>query len=78
MEQKILIKQSIKDNLPYGGLSKIAKLVSVKLGKKVGVSHVRNVCNPEMNSWDADIIECAQNLIIEENRAIIQASEKLL
>lgn len=78
MNDQILIKKKIKENLPYGALTEIARIVNKKRNKKISVSHVSNVINPLMKSWDAEIITVAQSIILKRNREIISAKEAII
>lgn len=78
MEDRILVKTNIKANLTYGSLSKIAREVYKKTGKTVSAQHVKNVCDPEKSSWDADVISEAQNMIILQKGEVSNALEKII
>lgn len=78
LDIKIQVKQNIQDHLPYGGLSKIKKAVEENYGRIVSVTHVKNVCSPDHNSWDADVISEAQKLVIATNSSIINAKENMV
>lgn len=78
MEEKILIKKNIIENLPYGGLSRIARAVKEKTGKEISVRQVKNVCDPTKTSWNADVIAEAQAIIIAEKKEVITAKENIV
>ena len=78
MDAQFRIKQNIKENLPYGALTLIAQSVSLKKNRKVSISHVGNVCNPEKSAWDKDIISTAQKMIIKRQKDLIQALEAII
>lgn len=76
MEEKIIIKQNITKNLPYGALSKIARAYKEKTGKEISVKQVANICNPKKTSWNPIVIAEAQELILAEKKEITEALEK--
>lgn len=78
MLTQILIKKNIQENLPYGSFTAISKTVQQNFKKTVSISHVRNVCNPDKTTWDADVITVAQAIILKRQGQIITAKENLV
>lgn len=78
MEDQLIIKKNIQENLRYGDLTKIKDAVFKNKNKLVSVSHVRNVLNPEMSRWDDDVIEEGQVIAIKNQQSLISARSKVL
>lgn len=78
MEERILIKKNIQDNLTYGALSRIARAYKEKTGHFISVQQVKNVCDPNMSTWDANVIAVAQAIVIADKKETITAKENLV
>lgn len=78
MEEQKIIKQYLFENLPYGSFTRIAKAVNKKFKKNISVAQVRNVCHPDMSSWDSEVIAEAQSILVKRNEEIIRAKEAMV